>query len=110
MTINPVLADLFGTGATQDADTLTIDKVDLGFSPGVQKAESILSAIVRRSIAWYAIAIVDEFGSAIVDEFGSPIELDEEELDINISTSHRYIYRRSRIESVVRVEFLDQST
>lgn len=43
MTIN--FAELFGAGSSQTADTLTIDKFDLGLSPGANTAESILVAL-----------------------------------------------------------------
>lgn len=46
MTIN--FAELFGAGSSQTADTLTIDKSDLGLSPGARSAESILVALWLR--------------------------------------------------------------
>lgn len=46
MTIN--FFALFGENSSQTADTLTIDKTDLGLSPGANTAESILVALSLR--------------------------------------------------------------
>jgi hypothetical protein len=104
-----MITNLFGTQASQTADTLTIDLVDLGVSPAAT-AESILAAIIKRAIVYYSISISDEFGDSIVDEFGNSIDIDGEELPIEITYSHTRRYQRRRIENSIRLAIVDQST
>lgn len=46
----PLLTEIFGAGATQNASSITILKADLPLTPGVSnRAEQILAAIVKKA-------------------------------------------------------------
>ena len=59
----PSITDLFGSGATQDATTITIQKADLassGFTPSASNsAESILAAVLTKGKGYLTQANAD---------------------------------------------------
>jgi hypothetical protein len=103
-----MITNLFGTQASQTADTLMIDLVDLGVSPAAT-AESILAAIIKRAIEHHAIALIDDTGSALVDDIDDPIELDEEELPLYLRIATKRIWQRGRMEYQHTINLIDQS-
>ncbi|BAZ02252.1 hypothetical protein NIES37_62640 [Tolypothrix tenuis PCC 7101] len=73
------LQQLFGDGATQNIDTITIKKSDL---PGLlaasnNTAESLLVAILLKVLDTFAGKLTDENGNPITDENGVPITFNQ---------------------------------
>ena len=71
MTYLPIsLTNLFGSGATQDATSLTIIKSDLvGLTPSLSNsAESLLAAILVKASLLFGAYLTDENGNPIITE------------------------------------------
>ena len=83
MTYLPItLTDLFGSGATQNATSLTIQKSDLvGLTPSSSNtAESLLVAILVKASLLFGAYLADENGNPIITELKNVIGYDNSDL------------------------------
>lgn len=104
-----IINQLLGDGWTETDTTISFLKADLNLSPGARSAESILVAIIKRSLFLANNAITTELGSPLTDELGESIELFEEQLDLYLQMGKStLIWQRGKLSQTFNLTLVDQ--
>lgn len=100
MTIN--FFDLFGAGSVQTVESITIDKSDLGFTPGLKTAESILVALALRLFRLASDTIAFEGEPLTIG--GEPLTIADPSNTITADIDRAtLIYQRARLERLQKI-------